>query len=49
MDRVKAYLRGTNPRISLGAAMAKTTPPGTGSNLLRDVTGANPIYDRLRP
>lgn len=32
---IKDHLRGTNPRISGTAAMVKTTPPGTGSRLLR--------------
>src|ERR1051326_6007415 len=34
MDRIKAYLRGTNARISSHASMIKTTPPGSGSRLL---------------
>ena len=33
MDRIKDYLRGSNPRIPSAAAMAKTTPPGRGSRL----------------
>jgi CO dehydrogenase maturation factor len=41
---IKAYLRGTNPRITSAAAMIKTTPPGAGSRLV-DVTGDNPVYD----
>lgn len=32
---IKAYLRGTNPRIPSPEAMVKTTPPGRGSRLLR--------------
>lgn len=44
LDEIKAYLRGSNPRISSVEAMIKTTPPGAGSRLL-DVTGDNPIYD----
>jgi len=40
---VKEYLRGWNPRISSAATMVKTTPPGTGSRLLR-VVEDNPIY-----
>jgi CO dehydrogenase maturation factor len=35
VDRIKEYLRGTNPLISSTASMVKTTPPGTGSRLLR--------------
>lgn len=46
LPEIKEYLRGTNQRISSGAAMVKTTPPGRGSNLLR-VDEANPIYDAL--
>jgi len=46
---VKAYLRGSNPRISSDAAMVKTTPPGRGSRLLR-VVEDNPVYDAcVRP
>jgi CO dehydrogenase maturation factor len=41
---IKDYLRGTNPRITSAAVMVKTTPPGTGSRLLR-VVERNPIYD----
>lgn len=43
MDRIKDYLRGTNPRISSIASMIKTTPPGSGSRLLR-LNEANPIF-----
>jgi CO dehydrogenase maturation factor len=43
---IKEYLRGSNPRISSAEAMAKTTPPGRGSRLLR-VVEANPLYERL--
>ena len=32
---LKEYLRGNNPRIGSAAEMVKTTPPGTGSRLLR--------------
>ncbi len=41
---IKDYLRGTNPRIPDAAGMIKTTPPGTGSRLLR-LAEDNPIYD----
>jgi CO dehydrogenase maturation factor len=41
---IKDYLRGANPRIPSSAAMIKTTPPGTGSRLLR-VVEDNPVYD----
>ncbi|MGD9484574.1 ATP-binding protein [Streptomyces sp. TRM70308] len=41
---IKDYLRGANPRISGPDEMIKTTPPGTGSRLLR-VTEDNPVYD----
>ena len=43
IERIKEYLRGTNPRIASSASMVKTTPPGTGSRLLR-VTEANPLF-----
>lgn len=32
---IKEYLRGSNPRIGSAAEMVKTTPPGTGSRLVR--------------
>jgi CO dehydrogenase maturation factor len=35
INRIKEYLKGSNSRISSVAHMAKTTPPGSGSNLLR--------------
>ena len=41
---IKDYLRGANPRIASAAVMVKTTPPGTGSRLLR-IVERNPIYD----
>lgn len=44
LDDIKAYLRGSNPRIPSVETMIKTTPPGAGSRLL-DVTGDNPIFD----
>jgi CO dehydrogenase maturation factor len=40
---IKEYLRGDNPRISSASAMVKTTPPGTGSRLLR-VHGPDPFH-----
>lgn len=40
---IKDYLRGDNPRIASANAMIKTTPPGTGSRLVRP-TEDNPIY-----
>ncbi|MGN9804965.1 nucleotide-binding protein [Micromonospora sp. L32] len=40
---IKEYLRGRNPRIGSAAEMVKTTPPGTGSRLLRVVEN-NPVY-----
>jgi CO dehydrogenase maturation factor len=45
LDLMKGYLRGDNPRISSTAAMVKTTPPGSGSRLLR-VVEDNPLYER---
>jgi CO dehydrogenase maturation factor len=44
INRVKEYLRGTNPLISSNAAMIKTTPPGRGSRLIR-FNEKNPIFD----
>ncbi|MFX4292727.1 ATP-binding protein [Streptomyces bohaiensis] len=41
---IKDHLRGTNPRITSAAAMIKTTPPGSGSRLLR-LEGSNPVFD----
>jgi CO dehydrogenase maturation factor len=35
LPEIKEYLRGDNPRISSAKAMVKTTPPGTGSRLVR--------------
>jgi CO dehydrogenase maturation factor len=33
--QIKDYLRGSNPRIRSAAEMVKTTPPGSGSRLVR--------------
>ncbi|MEV6652723.1 ATP-binding protein [Streptomyces sp. NPDC051219] len=41
---IKEYLRGSNPRIASAETMIKTTPPGTGSRLLK-VREDNPVYD----
>ncbi|MGP4109402.1 nucleotide-binding protein [Streptomyces sp. 4N509B] len=41
---IKDYLRGDNPRILSSETMIKTTPPGTGSRLLR-LTEDNPVFD----
>ncbi|THA47604.1 ATP-binding protein [Streptomyces sp. A1136] len=43
LSLIKDYLRGSNPRITSTEAMIKTTPPGSGSRLLR-VTEDNPVY-----
>lgn len=43
---IKDHLSGTNPRIRSSASMVKTTPPGSGSRLVR-VTGSNPVFERL--
>src|ERR1700682_1126363 len=42
MERIKEYLRGSNPRIAQASAMTKTTPPGRGSRLWR-VREENPL------
>src|SRR6185295_10760635 len=44
LDALKEYLRGDNPRIPSAQAMAKTTPPGRGSRLVRPFE-ANPVFD----
>lgn len=41
---IKEYLRGSNPRIASVDTMIKTTPPGSGSRLVR-VRESNPVYD----
>ncbi len=43
LPEIKEYLRGTNPRIASAETMIKTTPPGTGSRLLR-IAEDNPVY-----
>ncbi|MGW1197231.1 ATP-binding protein [Streptomyces sp. NPDC002536] len=40
---IKAWLRGTNPRIAVDT-MIKTTPPGEGSRLVR-IGEDNPVYE----
>jgi CO dehydrogenase maturation factor len=40
---IKDWLRGSNPRIAAASQMIKTTPPGSGSRLLK-VVEDNPIY-----
>jgi CO dehydrogenase maturation factor len=42
MERIKEYLRGSNPRIVQASAMTKTTPPGRGSRFWR-VREENPL------
>ena len=44
LAEIKEHLRGDNPRIASAAAMAKTTPPGRGSRLLR-FGGPDPVHD----
>ncbi|MGP4024271.1 nucleotide-binding protein [Actinomadura sp. 3N407] len=44
LPEIKDHLRGDNPRISSASAMVKTTPPGTGSRLLR-FRGDDPVHD----
>lgn len=46
IDRMKAYLRGDNPRIGSASAMIKTTPPGRGSRLLT-LGASNPVFDHF--
>lgn len=45
-NAIKAYVRGTNPRIASHECMIKTTPPGAGSRLMT-VTEDNAVYDRF--
>jgi len=44
MQRIKEYVRGSNPRISSADVMLKTTPPGQGSRLFR-LNESNAIFD----
>jgi len=44
IKRIKEYLRGTNPLIANTNEMIKTTPPGSGSNLIT-IQENNPLYD----
>jgi len=44
LDEIKDYLRGTNPRIGSASAMVKTTPPGSGSRILR-LGGPDQVHD----
>lgn len=39
-EAIRTYLRGTNPRIKTNAHFKKSTPPGSGSNLI-DITTDN--------
>ncbi|MER8029097.1 ATP-binding protein [Streptomyces bauhiniae] len=41
---IKDHLRGTNPRIASAETMIKTTPPGSGSRLVR-ISEPDAIYD----
>ncbi|MGA5821116.1 ATP-binding protein [Kitasatospora sp. NPDC094028] len=46
LPELKEYLRGSNPLISSATAMAKTTPPGRGSRLLRPA-GTDLVHQRF--
>ncbi len=46
LPEIKAYLRGSNPRIASAESMVKTTPPGRGSRLLR-LGGRDPVHSGL--
>lgn len=46
IERIKGYVRGSNPRLPSTASMLKTTPPGTGSRLLR-LDEANPLWEHF--
>ncbi|KES08896.1 ATP-binding protein [Streptomyces toyocaensis] len=45
LSGIKAFLRGTNPRITSAESMIKTTPPGRGSRLLR-LLGDDELHTR---
>ncbi|MTD58122.1 ATP-binding protein [Amycolatopsis pithecellobii] len=45
LPELKEHLRGDNPRITSADAMIKTTPPGSGSRLLRPFA-ADPLLDQ---
>jgi CO dehydrogenase maturation factor len=47
MNRIKDYLKGSNPLISSVHSMIKTTPPGMGS-LLITLNDQNPIYEHFQ-
>nr|WSX77752.1 ATP-binding protein [Streptomyces sp. NBC_00899] len=45
LPEIKEYLRGANPRITSAETMIKTTPPGSGSRLLRLTGGeGDPVH-----
>lgn len=44
LSLIKEYLRGDNPRIRSAGTMIKTTPPGSGSRLLR-LDEPNPVFE----
>jgi len=44
INRIKEYLRGSNPFIADDNSMIKTTPPGNGSRFIK-VIEENPIYN----
>jgi CO dehydrogenase maturation factor len=46
INLIKEYLRGSNAHIPTSTEMIKTTPPGTGSRLMR-VTEQNPLYEHF--
>lgn len=43
-EKIKEYLRGANVRIRSASSMIKTTPPGSGSRMLK-FGERNPIFD----
>ncbi len=44
---IQTHLRGTNPRIKDAAHFKKTTPPGSGSNLIRVGDAEDPILSEF--
>ncbi|MGW3347737.1 ATP-binding protein [Nonomuraea rubra] len=49
LTEIKDHLRGTNPRIPSAEVMVKTTPPGSGSTLLRFEDLATDPYGLTTP
>lgn len=46
ITRIKEYCRGSNPRIASASEMIKTTPPGSGSKIVR-LGEKNPLLEHF--